>query len=481
MAGQVEERGTRGPEKYLIEVYVDDFIAFVVATSQQQLDHVANAVMHGIHDVFPPTVDDGVDPISHKKLGKGDGQFRTRKCILGFDFDGEQKTIWLEEEKRAALLTILKGWLRTADRIQGGIQFEEFESVTAKLRHAFMVLPEGKGLLSPCNGVLRVRPPVVYLHRNRALREALGDARTLLRESTLKPTVCRSLVVDWPDYIGVKDASGHGVGGIIFGERMACPPTVFRLEWPEDVRSELVTETNRKGSITNSDLEMAGLFLLWLVMEEVCGDMRNKHVALFSDNDPTVSWVRRMAARHSRVAAQLLRALALRLKQSETCPITPVHIPGKQNQMTDIPSRSFGSVAEWHCKTDNDLLTLFNTLFPLPGQASWTVFHVSSAVAMRVISLLRMRPTTLAEWRRLPRSGRHIGNIGKPMSGLWDWTLTYRGCHTSTESESSPDSRPECDRGVTVEDGASRLARSLALSQPLARRSRWPVSETQLR
>lgn len=319
---------------------------------------------------------------------------------------------------------------------------------------------------------------MVYLHRNQALREAIADARTLLRESTIKPTLCKALVVGWPDYIGVKDASGCGVGGVVLGEGLACQPTVFRLEWPAAVKRELVTEANRKGSITNSDLEMAGLLLLWLVLEEVCGDVQNKHVALFSDNDPTVSWVRRMASRHSRVAAQLLRALALRLKRSETCPLTPVHIPGKQNQMTDIPSRSFGSVAEWHCKTDDDLLTLFNTRFPLPGQGSWRVFQINSAVATKVISVLLMQPTTLAEWRRLPKSGKLIGSAGKPMSGLWDWTLTFRGSHMSTGSESSQDSRPECGRGASVGDAASRLAQSLALSQPLARRSRWPVNAT---
>lgn len=94
---------TGGTVKYLVEVYVDDFISFVVATSQRQLDHVANAVMHGIHDVFPPGGGRSVDPISSKKLGKEDGVFATKKCILGFDVGGEQKTIWLEEEKRAAL------------------------------------------------------------------------------------------------------------------------------------------------------------------------------------------------------------------------------------------------------------------------------------------------------------------------------------------------------------------------------------------
>ena len=464
-----------GKFKYVLEVYVDDFMSLVIPTSAAQLRHVANAVMKGIHDVFPEDDDDNEDPISLKKLNQGDGRYSTRKCILGFDFDGEAKTLWLEEEKRALLLTILHGWLRGARRAHIGIPFKEFESVTAKIRHAFTAIPAGKGLMSPCNWVLRTRPPVVYLHSNRDLEEAIKGAHTLLRESTMAPTRCRELVAGWPDYIGIQDASGQGVGGVVFGENMPCPPTVFRYEWPEEIKRDIVTMKNRRGGVTNSDLEMAGLLMTWLVMEEVCGNLRERRVAVFSDNDPTVSWIRRLASRHSVVAARLVRAVALRMKIKGACPITPVHIPGSENAMTDIPSRSFGSVAEWFCKTDNDLLTLFNSRFPLPGQASWTVFRMTSKVFMRVISVLQMRDTGLDEWRRLPKIGAHIGNIGVPMSNLWEWSLTCRGSATSQGSESSQDSRPECDGGVMEEGSASRLRQSLAQLRPLDRRSPWPA------
>ena len=87
---------------------------------------------------------------------------------------------------------------------------------------------------------------------------------------------------------------------------------------------------NPDGTITNSDLEMAGLLLLFVVMEEVCGFEAVAHVALFSDNSPTVHWVRRLAARGSLVAGQLLRALALRLKTSKVSPLTPLHIQGEK-------------------------------------------------------------------------------------------------------------------------------------------------------
>ncbi len=51
---------------YVLEVYVDDFISIVIPTSQEQLVHVAMAIMSGIHDVFPADLVDSNDPISKK-------------------------------------------------------------------------------------------------------------------------------------------------------------------------------------------------------------------------------------------------------------------------------------------------------------------------------------------------------------------------------------------------------------------------------
>ncbi len=65
-------------------------------------------------------------------------------------------------------------------------------------------------------------------------------------------------------------------------------------------------------------------------------DLAHKHAALFSDNSPTVSWVTKIASKKSQVAAQLVRALALCLNIKQLCPLTPVHIPGVKNALTDI-------------------------------------------------------------------------------------------------------------------------------------------------
>jgi hypothetical protein len=53
------------------EVYMDDFITYMQAQSTRELLHVTRALLHAIHDIFPPpglTGSTMEDPISHKKL-----------------------------------------------------------------------------------------------------------------------------------------------------------------------------------------------------------------------------------------------------------------------------------------------------------------------------------------------------------------------------------------------------------------------------
>ncbi len=140
---------------YILEVYVNNYISCIVPTSRKQIEQVARGILHRLHDAFPPGTDDSKDLLLAKKLCEGDGTFETNKCLLGFDFDSVNKTIWLEEKKQAALLTTIHHWIRGATKAKRGIPFSEFKSVTAKLRHAFTTLREGRGLLSPCNRVIQ--------------------------------------------------------------------------------------------------------------------------------------------------------------------------------------------------------------------------------------------------------------------------------------------------------------------------------------
>ena len=160
---------------------------------------------------------------------------------------------------------------------------------------------------------------------------------------------------------------------------------MFSLPWPDDIK-----ELFHKSNITNSGLEMAGLLMLWLVMEEVCPKLRAAYVAFFSDNLPTIGWVKIHAARGSLVTMHIVRALTLRLKRSGASPLASFHVAGEENSMTDIPSHLFGSNLSCFNKNDTYLLNLFNKNYPVPNQDSWTVFGPSNSVSMKVISVLRM-------------------------------------------------------------------------------------------
>jgi hypothetical protein len=223
---------------------------------------------------------------------------------------------------------------------------------------------------------------------------------------------------------------------------------------------------------------MAGLLLLWLMIEHVCSGLVEKRVALFSDNSPTVSWVKRMACRSSLIAEQLLRVLALRINTQRSCPLTTLHIAGDQNTMTDIPSRSFGSNPKWHFKTEHDLLTFFNSSFPLPNKNSWSVCQPTSKMTMRVISILRIVPFTLEDWRRLPAVAKNIGTVGKPTQGLWEWTHIFRTQVSPRECECSLGSWHASAQDIMVKESKSKIAQSVARLQPLARRSHWPATTT---
>ncbi len=69
---------------YMVKVYVDNFMSIVIPVSQEQLQHVARAIMTGIiHDVFSPDSDDSNDPIYEKSQNRTRDYIRCAKPSSG--------------------------------------------------------------------------------------------------------------------------------------------------------------------------------------------------------------------------------------------------------------------------------------------------------------------------------------------------------------------------------------------------------------
>ena len=74
---------TSVPFQYMIEAFVDDYMSIAVARRQQQLRHVANAIMHGINDMFPADDDNNNDPFFSQKDSQRRGRMGNNQRACG--------------------------------------------------------------------------------------------------------------------------------------------------------------------------------------------------------------------------------------------------------------------------------------------------------------------------------------------------------------------------------------------------------------
>ena len=63
---------------------MDDYIALAIPRSQDQLNHVANDIITGVHDVLPLYKGDKEDAISLNKILKKEATWAIIKNVMGF-------------------------------------------------------------------------------------------------------------------------------------------------------------------------------------------------------------------------------------------------------------------------------------------------------------------------------------------------------------------------------------------------------------
>ena len=77
--------------RYIVEDYMDNYLGLAIPASQEQLWHAANATVQGIHVVFPANDVDDDDPISLKKVRKGEGRGFCKRTFWGSPLMAKQK------------------------------------------------------------------------------------------------------------------------------------------------------------------------------------------------------------------------------------------------------------------------------------------------------------------------------------------------------------------------------------------------------
>jgi hypothetical protein len=127
------------------------------------------------------------------KLLKGDGNFESKKDMIGFRFDGIKRAVHLPPEKAAV-------YIRETHHIlcRKLVPLKILQGVVGKLQHASIILPVACGFFTPFNATMKGSPKHIILGVNSEVRAELEDLCTLLRILALRPAHVQELVPDMP-------------------------------------------------------------------------------------------------------------------------------------------------------------------------------------------------------------------------------------------------------------------------------------------
>ena len=322
----------------LLEVFVDDFVGCTNDVTEENLLKTSRAMINGIHSIFPPpeiTKHTGGDPVSEKKLEKGEGTWSHTKEILGWDFNGKDFTIQLPPRKCDDIIKLIKKMTKI-----NRPSLNKYQKLAGKLQHASLGIPCGKALFSPIQMAMAGDPKFVPLTDE--LKQTLLDWKCIIQHMKQHPSSVLQLVCNYPDYIGHSDSCRLGAGGTWGSGLKYLEPFLWQVEWPLDIQQALITENNPTGTITINDLELAGLVLNWLALEcQANTPLAYHHIGAFCDNTSAVAWTLKLRTSKSVVAGRLLRLPGLRMHARKTSSLMPIHIAGENNTMADIVSRAF--------------------------------------------------------------------------------------------------------------------------------------------
>lgn len=450
-----------------IDIYVDDFLG-AAQGSRKRLNYVRRVLLNCIDDVFRPK--DSLDtnkrkePISVKKLLKGDASWATVKEVLGWIINTENLTLNLTPRRHSRLQEQLFTNFPVGRK---RATVPDWRQLLGELRSLTLALPGSRHLFSVLQHTLQQANENSLVKLTPLVHQVLGDFRELYHQLPQRPTRLPELVPLTPTLHGTHDAAGHGMGGVWFPtatthhrslrlrdqqNRRSIPtrpaPVVWRLPFPQDIQDRLVSFDNPGGDITNTDLELAGS-----IMHQECAvqcfDVRERTTLSRTDNMGTMYWQRKGSTTTTKAAAELLRIQGLHQRYHRTVPLHDF-IPGPENPEADDASRL-------QSLSDDAFLSHFNTIFP--QTPSWRMWTPSRAMSSSLIGALRKKRLPSVSLQTEPRPPIHTGTSGQSFAASWPSTHLFKTSKTQwTSSKSSY---------TSTEPAVSHRKESLSAAAPL--------------
>ena len=132
------------------------------------------------------------------------------------------------------------------------------------------------------------------------------------------------------------------------------------------MQTSLVTSANRTGTVSVSDLELAGTLAHKQIIVQALPTDAERPIWLGGDNRASLAWASKGSSTACTARAYLLRLGALHQRYHRYVPQHD-YVPGKANVMADDASR------RWDL-SDSALLSHFNSTYP--QDTSWTFLRI---------------------------------------------------------------------------------------------------------
>jgi hypothetical protein len=219
------------------DVYMDDFIG-AAQGEKRLLEQYRRTLFEVVDSVLRPLEksDEGTnreEPVSVKKLRKGDGAWHTRKVILGWQVDTVALTIELTATKALRLDSILD-----IPRTKKHTTLRDWQKLLGELRHMSFAIPGGKHMFSVLQHVVKQADARKKVPLSTEVHDALEDMRWMVHDLTHRPTHLYEWFPDERCLIGACDASKAGMGGVWFLEESEEDPP----HAPNSLASAVYTE-----------------------------------------------------------------------------------------------------------------------------------------------------------------------------------------------------------------------------------------------
>jgi hypothetical protein len=218
--------------------------------------------------------------------------------------------------------------------------------------------------------------------------------------------------------------------------------------WPQDIIAQLITAQNPNGTISISDLELAGGLLH---LDVLCRhyNVRERTILSKTDNLATLFWQRKGSTTSDKVPPRLLRLFAIHQRLHRYVPRHD-YVPGGSNPLADDASHLF------HLP-NSQLVSHFDSNYP--QQCSFHYAIPTPSIVSAVTSALRKKPYNVESLRDEMPAPTPTGDPGVILQLNWASIPFSKPSNTKYQSykSSSTEFDPGHLRSTAIPSSLERL------------------------